>query len=609
MRHKKEPVIWFIWDAAANWVVQKLLKESALPSLEKIAKRGVWAALNPPMPNCQTPPSLATLFTGVWPWRHGVNGYSVPDTGQKAPVTLGNPGFNRNVLKAETIWRYVQNRNISTVLINIPWSIQDEAPQSNISYAFSTDSYLKRVCRGGIIFLSELLIGDSGCLEFSLGPYRFTAKFNDEILEICLQGSNKRLQLAVCSSYSLENQFFKINYEIGTSFCLWKRPEDNKFLLIHTGIWETEVAPAADAVEFIAQTGPFIGEGLGSQYRQGFFGLKLIDGGDGRAEQILINTIRWSAEYFRRAAMSAVNLHSDAGLYILYFPCIDDIEHEIIGWCDPASKAFKPDLEKALWEVLRSVYQLADRQLGEIMNRFGDDCTFLITSDHGMAGVTYTVYINEALREAGLLRYTTDGKPDLHCTYILYHLANNGSLWVNDISRPNGIVTEDYRKTVLNEAVKVLRDLKNPVNGENVIESIYPEDASVSVGWNPHIGDLFLSAADGYQLSAEVEKEGQIIVPSSKNGNHATNPKRPSMQGIFFCSGYGVTHNEDIGTADNRDVFPLVCQRLGIEPPDYMEGRIPPGIFKTSNEFSECIGCLSPFGALAGKISLKEGEL
>ncbi len=55
---------WFVLDGAGHEIVQSLRARSGLPHLDAVARRGVSCSLAPSSPSCQTPPGLATLFTG-----------------------------------------------------------------------------------------------------------------------------------------------------------------------------------------------------------------------------------------------------------------------------------------------------------------------------------------------------------------------------------------------------------------------------------------------------------------------------------------------------------------------------------------------------------------
>jgi predicted AlkP superfamily phosphohydrolase/phosphomutase len=569
-------VVWLIWDAAAHWAIRALLAEGSLPALARVAQAGVIAGARPPWPNCQTPPGLATLFTGVWPWLHGISGFSMPDPDARLPVTARRSGFDPASLAAEPIWSYAGRHGRRVVLTYIPWVITpDGAPPGCV---FAAEGYTERIMRGAAIPLTDLSPGADGRLQLQLGPIHLALEPSQDQVAVELLPAGRRFVLKIDAADDMDEHELTIGPGMRLFLRIWRRACDGALLLLHSGLWQIRTAPASELPAFQDAAGPFVGEGLGFLYRQGIFGPRLAEGGDGAAERMLVRSIATAATHFQRAALSAAARHPAADLYICYQPCIDDIEHELIGWCDPHSRAYRPLIAAEAWAAVRSVYQLADRHLAALLEHFGEDCTIIISSDHGMAGMTDTIHVNEALRQAGLLAFDAAGVIDLTRTTILYHTANNGSLWLNDARRPGGIVPDERRDDVIARAIAVLRGLRNPETGEPVIHAIYPADGDAQAGWKPALGDLFLAAADGYELSAGQTANGQLIVPVRKSASHATNPDRASLRGIFAARGPGIDRNRDLGEIDNRDLFPLLCRQLGMKPPPGLEGSIPAGL-------------------------------
>jgi predicted AlkP superfamily phosphohydrolase/phosphomutase len=583
MSRKAAPVVWLIWDAASDWVVRALLAERALPALERVANSGVRAAARPPSPNCQTPPSLATLFTGVWPWKHGVTGYSVPDSTPHLPVTARRSGFDPAILAAETIWHCAGRQGRRTVLVHTPWTISARDKRLPLGCVFAAEAYSRRLCRGGAIPVSELERGKNGRPGFQVGPFHLTVECAEEW--IAVEHADTKSLVLLRSQETKRRTEHSLELAPGTGIVLQlgRRPGDGELLLLHSGVWQTCSAPVTEQRDFEIATGPFVGEGIGFIYRRGALGPRLVEGGRGEAERLLLRSIATAADYFERASLTAATYHHDADLYIFYQPCVDDVGHELIGWCDPRSKAYRPEIARQAWAAVRAVYQMADRHLASLLQHFGDACTLIVSSDHGMAGMTATVHVNEALSQARLLVFDAAGEIDLSGTQVLYHPANNGSLWLNVTRRAGGIVPPERQKDVLDAAIRTLRELRDAETNQPVIQDIYSPQDGARAGWNPTMSDLFAAAADGYQLSAEPSPNGQIVVPTPKSASHATYPDRPSLRGIFYARGPGIRRNSDLGEIDNRDLFPIVCHQLEIEPATGIEGRIPGGFLTRFN--------------------------
>ena len=67
-------VFWVVLDGAAAWVVDGLVERGRLPALAQVRTAGTYGALEPPSPNCQTPPARWAPWTGARPIEEGLLG-------------------------------------------------------------------------------------------------------------------------------------------------------------------------------------------------------------------------------------------------------------------------------------------------------------------------------------------------------------------------------------------------------------------------------------------------------------------------------------------------------------------------------------------------------
>ena len=88
---------------------------------------------------------------------------------------------------------------------------------------------------------------------------------------------------------------------------------------------------------------------------------------------------------------------------------------------------------------------------------------------------------------------------------------------------------------------------------------------------NENSGDLLLVADEGWIISWNDK-------PYSSAGTHGYDPAVQNMQGIFYAIGPDIKSNYTIGSFENINVYPLVCELLGIEPykdaPDAPDGKL-----------------------------------
>ena len=93
------------WDANANWVVERLLRENRLPNVARITQRGVRADYVTPAFPSKTAPGHAAIWTGAYSDVNGVSGNSVPLLPRESHTLLEQQdGFDSAALRAEPIW-------------------------------------------------------------------------------------------------------------------------------------------------------------------------------------------------------------------------------------------------------------------------------------------------------------------------------------------------------------------------------------------------------------------------------------------------------------------------------------------------------------------------
>jgi len=88
----------------------------------------------------------------------------------------------------------------------------------------------------------------------------------------------------------------------------------------------------------------------------------------------------------------------------------------------------------------------------------------------------------------------------------------------------------------------------------------------------PAGGDLYLSVAPGYNVSARLDGDAVQKVPP--RGEHFLDPENPAMHAAFALAGVGVAEGAQLGVIRQVDVAPTLCLLLGIEPPAQATGVV-----------------------------------
>ena len=80
---------------------------------------------------------------------------------------------------------------------------------------------------------------------------------------------------------------------------------------------------------------------------------------------------------------------------------LDRLHHAFWRFMDPAHPRHEPSHRYR--EVIRSYYGYLDDEIGELLERFDDDTTVIVVSDHGARPMEGAVCVNEWLRDEGYL--------------------------------------------------------------------------------------------------------------------------------------------------------------------------------------------------------------
>jgi len=573
-------VYWLIWDAAAHWVVDRLDRQGALPAVRRLREQGCTAAARPPRPNCQTPPSLATLFTGTWPSEHAVTGFDVPGAGGQGPAG-SLPGFHPSFPAVDPVWRTLGRAGRRSAFVHVPWVFDADGGLPPYVDA-AVEAYSRRLARPG-----ALPVDDRRVRTWDLGGHPLTVRTSSgDHLSVTVGDRTHRLHQ--------HDEWLPVPLASGADAPgTWLRHlrTDGRSLLLHTGAWDLRTAGAdRELTDRLRTTAPpitapptptgahvFAGESVGALYRDGTLGPRLAEGGDGTAEDLLLSSARCVARSFAAAATTVIRHHT-ADLVVIYLPMTDDIGHELLGWCDPCSAAHRPDIAERLWTHVRTCYQWADDVLALALDHAAADDTVLLTADHGMVGSSHQLHLNDVLIQAGLATAAPDGHVDCARSTVYYHPANNGSLWHACAPAPAAPapVTPDEpavtatpaapaHAAAMRRAMTALVATTHPGTGRSVVRGFTDdrgEPLSVpALDAPPPVVHVVLH--DDYQPTSRLSGGGEPLQPLAKTAAHVVNTGSPRLHAIFAAAGPGIAPGTRLGTVDNTLPASLVLARAG----------------------------------------------
>lgn len=527
-----EGLLWVIWDGASFDVVQPLLDSGELPTLGSLSQGRV-LPLEPLSPSCQTPPSLASLFTGAAIVDHEVTGYRIPAWKPGTSFVESRSGFDRPAVRRPLIWDELAAGGCWLGLSHVPWTGDDDGQ----GWPGSVTVHALDRCIDPPRFLqipagaAEPQAGRS----LELGGRELIVNQRDGVYAVAVHESGDSVRVVPSNKLNFAEQPLRLGPGMATRVGALVKP--GGVLLVHTGLWEMRVQPSPRQESLDATVGAFAGRSLGDGYHDGALGARAMEGGTGTAEQALVTSARLQVESFTRSCELILRGAPTDGLVISYLPTIDEIQHEVFRWT-----GFSPHGEavSSVREVLRSAYAFADEQLSRFLGRVGPRCRIVVASDHGAAVLRRNFHANETLARAGLLRFDGQGRIDARESKAAYHPAGNGSVWINTDDRAGGLVSRHERSSVADAVEHVLRDARDPQTGRPPVEVRRIGEAD-----RYKLGDMFLYSRVGYDCRWEPGPEGSEYSNTPKGGTHVTPTGEPTLRGIFATNDrLDVGHND-----------------------------------------------------------------
>ncbi len=191
-------------------------------------------------------------------------------------------------------------------------------------------------------------------------------------------------------------------------------------------------------------------------------------------------------------------------------------------------------------------YRDLDRFVGRLYERFmdmsGGEGLFMTMSDHGFSVLEKEVYINNYLRDAGLLRID-DGREFFEkIDYGTKAFAlDPARIYIHTRDRyPRGEVDVLEREKVIEEVKEALLSLED--GGRKVLKEIYTRDVLYKGPFVEKAPDLVCLPFRGYDLKASLQKQGvfgreHFTGMHVRDDAHCILPERIEVQGRLHVEG------------------------------------------------------------------------
>jgi len=594
-------------DGASAAVMDDAVARGVMPHLARLRARGSTARGAVSSLPATTAAGHAALFTGTYASGDGISGNEVPAPG--GTVLDSVSGFTTVPLTAEPIWSAAARQGLRATVLSAPQVYPFKPSQDETSCERAVDSrlllldgYENRDLPEALLTAGDIHLTPAVGWQGPLPPHRGEARgFRLSVGSSSVEGLvyddpedpvsgfdtvylslDKRthggITLKPLPSRPNSSGFQNLRVEaraglLDVPFRLFAlSPRGDDIILYHAACrFQRSSRPGLERV-VLGATGGFTGNGAHRLYEHGLLGRALWDGGDGTAESRYLETARCAAERFGRLVRFGVE-STRWDLLVTYLPFPDEMLHMWLARLDPALPGHDPVLAARLRPFVDEALRCVDEYVGHIARLAGPGTILAVASDHGFVSSDREIAFNVALRKAGLLALTDDGRVDLAHTRAVYFPGNSGYFLVNATSRTQGIVPSAERGAVLRELQGVLEALRDPDTGAPVVSEVLSDEEVLALGGGGSSGgDLYIRLAPRYFPSARTS--GDLVARTAPHSVHMLDPQAPEMYASFTIAGPGVAAATDLGIIRQIDIAPTLCALLGIGPPAQATGRV-----------------------------------
>lgn len=360
-------LLWFLVDGLPFKLVEDFAGKTRLPNLcHALANGKIWPLSNA-RPNCQTPPSLAALWSGAEPAEIGMIGYDLP----KFPddLTGFHPAFENYPKDIDWIWNAYAEASEGIRLCHVPFVDPERLGSSLQSYSYG--------------FVPPLSAPTVEEFEHSQAKKR----------------------------------------------CI--RTQDGRQIALNEGVWVPKISgKAAQELEQAMSRWPLRAQSFGKAYRTGLLGPLMSNGGDGTSERLLAKSINSLSKRYYEEFLFCVR-RQDAKLVIGYQPAIDLLLHELVGYLDEGNLHYSPARRAIASDLVSRALRGLDAFLGQFKEACGTSDRALICSDHGMGSIDRILRPNVALHELGFLQLRDNDEIDPALSVCFFHPSESGFLCFN----------------------------------------------------------------------------------------------------------------------------------------------------------------------------------
>lgn len=603
-------VVLLSWDGAADWVVDRLRREGHMPNLTALGDAGGWTQASQPANPSKTACGHASIWTGCYGDTHGITGNDVPLLPRDRHTLLEQQsGFSSEALLVEPFYVGAARQGRRVTVLSATQSYPSERwtdlladdGVGNDRYRSFT-GFETPLAPGRVLKASDFQPAGPGWgdLRPAPGAREAALKVADKTFYLLafddprdpVQGLDTVLVRQDSKGEGAPSARLKPraaadqpvgwsrSFSVGppgmhghTFFRLFELTPEGEIVLYQRAVDAVEGFASASDLARYAETIGSVHDIPTSLHAAGAFGVPIYLGGDGSAEERLLEIIALDYDLLARGTIMAMESWKP-DLLMNYAPATDTLGHAWMGLLDPRSSAHKPEQAERLWPYYARAFRLADAWLGTVRKAAGRDTAVCVVSDHGMEGVGVYFYPNRLLAQAGLLKEGPGGTIDLTGTRICAPPWAGNFLLVNGTDWKGGIVPPAERRELVERARKLLLDARTADGQPIVLRAYRPEEVRGLGAGGPRGADLYFDLAAGMTSWPDLSPELYTPVPGPVGyGVHGATPDHDRMQAIFYLGGGKVPRRGEIGPIRQTDIAPTLCRLLRVDPPEAATGH------------------------------------
>ena len=506
------PIKWLLIDGLPHDFFMYHFSQSENKTLNTRLNKAKISRLDTLDFSCQTPPSLFSIWSGQNPHHFGITGYDVPMVNTSNEISMMNGFMFGKETTAKMIWEACLAEDKSVAICGVPF-IKESI--HNHPKLHGLDLFSETICSTSIHKISQsqyLTVNEIDSLfhfEISSQVVTVSSILDGAILDTHQVLMNHFFSIKIFSS-KLQNIFDVscglLNIENSIYFTILSSNKVNPFGTFKKALFD--YYPNTISVSI-----------LQNQYRQGQLGTKIIDGGNGTAEQHFLAAAKHVNHQFQ-LLFEAVYRLTTPHLYLCYYPIFDLIAHEMFNLLTHSSdnhthSVKDGDVPKAIWTLIEAIME-------SFLATSDKPSNIIINSDHGMLPLSYEIFPNTYFVDKDLLILDKNNHFRLNESTCVFHPAENGLILFN---KKHLASLNKTPPMILNELIDCLRKQKHVSPFTYTHLPSYP---NIDKRWACY----FLFSGDGYRIKSSIAND--YVQKSKKGGDHSTKSSNPSLDGVLL---------------------------------------------------------------------------